>query len=270
VLANAMTAVKEITLPGYAERFAAAGFISLVFDYRFWGESDGEPRNHIVPYEMQQDIRNAITWLGDQPEVDLSRIGGWGISLGGGHMLYLATFDRRLKAVVATATAVDGLATSELQMGGREALHGVMFQIGQDRVARYKTGAPATYKTAWGKPGEDVLLPVQEAYDFYSEAQRTIAPNFENRITIQSMENMLEFNPDCAIRMASPTAVLIVHAEHDVIPVQLVRGAYERALEPKKLVVMDCKHTDLYDKEPWVTKSADEAIAWFRKYLPGA
>jgi len=143
----------------------------------------------------------------------------------------------------------------------------MMFQIGQDRVVRYKTGSPATYKTAWGKPGEDVLFPVEEAYDFYINAQRTTAPNFENRVTVQSMENLFEFNPDYAIHLASPTAVLIVHAEKDVIPLQLVRGVYERAQEPKKLVVMDCKHTDLYDKEPWVTKSASEAIEWFGKYL---
>ncbi len=266
VTANALTAVKEITLPGYAERFAAAGFVTLVFDYRFWGESEGEPRNQIIPYEMQQDLKNAITWLAEQPEVDADRIGGWGVSLGGAHMLYLSAFERRLKAVVATATSVNGIDTSEMMMG-KEAMQQMMLQLAQDRVMRYKTGAPATYKTAWGKFGEDVLFPVEEALDFYMNAKNTIAPNFENRVTVQSMENLNEYNPDFAIHMASPTAVLIVHAEHDVIPVELVRDVYERAEEPKKLVVKDCKHTDLYDKEPWITESSDEAIGWFRKYL---
>ncbi|HEX7022760.1 MAG TPA: alpha/beta hydrolase, partial [Trueperaceae bacterium] len=59
VMANAVTAIKEITLPEYAARFAAAGFVTLAFDYRCWGESDGEPRQHFVAYEQQQDIRNA-------------------------------------------------------------------------------------------------------------------------------------------------------------------------------------------------------------------
>lgn len=266
VMANAITAVKEITLPGYAERFAEAGFVSLVFDYRFWGESEGEPRNQIIPYEMHQDLRNAITWLSMQPEVDPDRIGGWGVSLGGAHMLHLATFERRLKAVVATATAVWMEPTAEKQMG-KEAFQAFLAQLGQDRVQRYKTGSLATYKTAWGKFGEDVLFPVEEALEFYMNAQRTIAPKFENRVTVQSMENLLQYNPDFAIHLASPTAVLIVHAEKDVIPVELVRGVYERALEPKKLVVYDCKHTDLYDKEPWITKSANEAIEWFKKYV---
>ncbi|MBI5958451.1 MAG: alpha/beta hydrolase, partial [Chloroflexi bacterium] len=63
VMANAISAIKEITLPGYAERFAAAGFVVLVFDYRHYGSSGGEPRNHLVPHDQQQDIRNAVTWL---------------------------------------------------------------------------------------------------------------------------------------------------------------------------------------------------------------
>jgi uncharacterized protein len=266
VTANALTAVKEITLPGYAERFAAAGFVTLVFDYRFWGESEGEPRNQIIPYEMQQDIRNAITWLAEQQEVNPELIGGWGVSLGGAHMLYLAAFDRRLKAVVVTATSVNGIASAEKMMG-KEFLLDVMTQLAQDRILRYKTGSLATYKTAWGKFGEDVLFPVEEAYDFYTKAQRTYAPNFENRVTVQSMENLNEYNPDFAIHLASPTALLIVHAEHDVIPVDLIHDLYERANEPKKLVVKDCKHTDLYNVEPWFIESSDEAIEWFKKYL---
>ena len=266
VLANALTAVKEITLPGYAERFAEAGFAALAIDYRFWGASAGEPRNQIIPYEMLQDVRNAITWLSMQPEVDPARIGGWGVSLGGGHMLYLASFDRRLKAVVATATAINSLSNWEKMMG-RQGVQGLLAQLGQDRVERYKTGSPATYKTAWGKMGQDALFMVDEAYEFYMNAKATFAPNFDNRATVQSFENLIEYNPDFAISLASPTAVLIVHAEKDVIPVELVRTVYDRALDPKKMVVYDCKHTDLYDKEPWITKSANEAIDWFKKYL---
>jgi fermentation-respiration switch protein FrsA (DUF1100 family) len=268
-MANALTAVKEITLPGYAERFAEAGFVALAIDYRFWGASAGEPRNQIIPYEMLQDIMNAITWLSMQPEVDPNRIGGWGVSLGGGHMLYLASFDRRLKAVVATATSINSL-PNWMKMMGRQGVQGLLAQLGQDRVERYKTGSPATYKTAWGKMGQDALFMVDEAYEFYTNAKATFAPNFENRATIQSFENLIEYNPDFAVHLASPTAILVVHAEKDVIPVELVRTVYERALEPKKLVVYDCKHTDLYDKEPWITKSANEAIDWYKKYLTAA
>lgn len=109
VTANPITAVKQIASPNYAERLAQAGFAALVFDYRGWGSSDGEPRNHVAPYEHVQDVKDAITWLQHQPEIDPERMGGLGISLGGAHMLYLATFDNRLDAVVAIATGINGI-----------------------------------------------------------------------------------------------------------------------------------------------------------------
>lgn len=267
VAANAFTSIKEITLPGYAERFANSGFVTLVFDYRNWGESDGEPRNHYDAFDQVQDVRNAITWLSLQSEVDPKRIGGWGISQGGAFMLHLAAFERRLKAVVATATGVGTDFRSIEDPQTIRNMQNVWAQFNLDRVERYKTDSQATYKQAWGKPGEDVLYPVEEAYNFYTEAKRTYAPAWENRTTVQSKENLFIYQVPIALNMASPTPVLIIHAERDVIPILLVRRVFETAREPKKLVVLDCLHTDLYNREPWFTMSSDEAIAWFKKYL---
>ncbi len=73
VLANGITMVKEMYISGYAEQFAAAGLAALVFDYRHLGASEGEPRQQIFPEEQQDDIRNGITFLADQPEVDGAR-----------------------------------------------------------------------------------------------------------------------------------------------------------------------------------------------------
>ena len=78
----------------------------LVFDFRFLGASDGNPRGQIIPHEQQEDYRNAITWMSLQPEVDADRIGVWGTSLAGGHVLHLAAFDRRIKAVVAQVPTI--------------------------------------------------------------------------------------------------------------------------------------------------------------------
>ena len=62
-------------LSSYAERFEAAGFMVLVFDFRFLGASDGNPRGRIISHEQQEDYRNAITWMSLRPEVDADRIG---------------------------------------------------------------------------------------------------------------------------------------------------------------------------------------------------
>ena len=100
VMATGFTGVKEAILPDFATRFVNAGFVTMVFDYRYFGDSEGEPRSQNFPLELVEDCRNAITWVSDQPEVDSQRIGIWGTSYGGGLVLYVGTYDRRVKAVV--------------------------------------------------------------------------------------------------------------------------------------------------------------------------
>ena len=65
VMGHGFTGVKEMGLADFAERFAAAGFVTLVFDYRYFGESEGEPRSQLFPIEQVEDFRNAVTWVSD-------------------------------------------------------------------------------------------------------------------------------------------------------------------------------------------------------------
>lgn len=263
VMANAIGAIKEITLPVYAERFAEAGFVALAFDVRHYGASDGEPRNHLDPNKQIQDVQNAITWLCAQPEVNPDQIGGWGISLGGVHMLAVGARDRRVKAVVSVAT---GLNMFEGFMG-REGLHGFSQMLNADRDRRFASGEAATYMPAVSMPDGGGMMAFPEAYEFYTEAMNTYAPTYENRITVESVENLTAYYGEAAVHLIAPTPLLMIHGEKDVIPVDAVRAVFERAEEPKKLVVWDCLHTDLYVRPPWCVQSANESIEWFNRYL---
>ena len=95
VMAHGFSAVKEMYLDSFAEVFAAAGLNVLVFDNRCFGASDGEPRQEIDPWAQVRDYRNAITYLNTMPEVDPGRIGIWGSSYSGGHVLVVGAIDRR-------------------------------------------------------------------------------------------------------------------------------------------------------------------------------
>jgi fermentation-respiration switch protein FrsA (DUF1100 family) len=108
VMAHGFSAVKEMYLYNFAEKFVEAGLVVLVFDYRYFGDSEGEPRGRLFPAEQHEDYRNAISWVSRRPEVDPDRIGVWGSSYSGGHVLHLAAFDRRIKAVVSQVPLVDG------------------------------------------------------------------------------------------------------------------------------------------------------------------
>ena len=94
-----------------AEAFAEAGFAVLLHDHRGFGDSGGEPRQDVNPWQQITDWRRAISYLQDRPEVDDNRVGLWGTSFAGGHAIVLGATDRRSKAVVAQVPTIDGYAS---------------------------------------------------------------------------------------------------------------------------------------------------------------
>ena len=106
VMAHGFSAVKEMYLDRFAEVFADAGLAALVFDNRNFGASDGEPRQEIDPIAQMRDYRHAITYALTLDGVDGNRVGAWGTSLAGGHVLVVGAIDRRVGCVVAQVPTI--------------------------------------------------------------------------------------------------------------------------------------------------------------------
>jgi len=263
VMANGLTAVKEF-FTQTPDRFVAAGFVTFVFDYRFFGDSEGEPRSQVFPLEMAEDCRNAITWVSQQPEVDPRRIGIWGTSYGGALVIWVGTFDKRVKAVVAQVPAITSPSLRRAMNPERWDRLGELLL--RDRIERYKTGA-VNYMKLVAPEGEPCYLPGKEAYDEYM-AFKEKAPNWRNQITLESLEKMREFDAASSIELMSPTALLLVLAEKESLgtPIDANRATYEKAGPPKDMIVLPVGHFEMY-REPWVSKALGAAINWFRQYL---
>jgi cephalosporin-C deacetylase-like acetyl esterase len=131
-MAHGYAGVKEHGLERLARAFTEAGFVVLVHDHRNFGSSDGAIRHDIDPWRQIADWRRAISLLESLPEVDADRIGVWGTSYAGGHVLVLAATDRRIRAVVAQVPTISSRAyaacrlmlsprwnTSSMTMSGR-------------------------------------------------------------------------------------------------------------------------------------------------------
>jgi len=261
VMANGFTGVKEQILPDFATQFVEAGFATLVFDYRYFGDSDGGPRSQNFPLELVEDIRNAITWVSDQPEVDSQRIGIWGTSYGGGLVLYVGTYDRRIKAVVSQVPYAPN--PEQRRARNPENYDNMSKILLRDRIQRYKTGV-VNYMKVVALEGESCVLPGREAYEAYMSDK---PPNWRNQVTLESLEKMREFDPVSMIHMMSPTALLFIPAEKDsFFPLDLVKAIYEKAGEPKAISGLPIKHFEMY-RGPWMSKAAGEAISWYRQYL---
>ncbi|WP_028930715.1 alpha/beta hydrolase [Pseudonocardia asaccharolytica] len=246
VMAHGFSAVKEMYLDSFAEVFAAAGLNVLVFDNRNFGASDGEPRYEIDPWAQVRDYRHAITYAGTLDDVDATRIGAWGSSYSGGHVLVLGAIDRRVKAVVAQVPLVSGsanlaeLVRADFRAGFRE-----LFDA--DRAARFAGDPPAMVPVVAEDLFAPSALPTPDSYQWFTETGKTRAPAWHNEVTLRTVEMLGEYEPGSYIARISPTPLLLIVAREDhLTPAHLAIDAFERAREPKRLVILPGGHFDAY------------------------
>jgi fermentation-respiration switch protein FrsA (DUF1100 family) len=142
-MAHGFSAVKEMYLDHFVEAFAQAGLASLVFDNRNFGASDGEPRQEIDPWQQVRDYRDAITYAETLPNTDGDRIGIWGSSYSGGHVLVVGAIDRRVKCVVSQVPLISGHGLAR-RLIRSDMIAGLARMFEDDRRAGY-TGKPPAY-----------------------------------------------------------------------------------------------------------------------------
>ena len=262
-MAHGYAGTKYHGIEPMAESFAEAGLLVLVHDHRGFGDSGGEPRQDVNPWQQITDWRRAISYLQDRPEVDENRVGLWGTSYAGGHAIVLGATDRRLKAVVAQVPTIDGYA-SGLRRVPPEAVAALEAQFAADDRAQLRGDAPATVGIVSDGSGKPAAYTAADAVSFY--LRPLPAGVWENKVTARSTRWARMYAPGDFIERVSPTPLLMVVADHDhVAPTDLQLKAYERALEPKRLVMIKSGHFDPYLAEFKTASGA--AIDWFRTHL---
>jgi fermentation-respiration switch protein FrsA (DUF1100 family) len=257
VLTGPFTGVKEQVTGSYAELLAAAGFATLAFDHRGFGESGGR-RQHEDSQGKLADLRAAVSALAAAAEVDPARIGLAGICLGGGYAIRAAAGDPRIRAVAGIAGGYNSPAAMAASMG-----------IGQYRSAlraaldRYDSYLPAVAPDAG-----DAAMGGEEPYAYYGTT-RSRSPHWRNEVTRGSLHSLMTFDALSAADLLADTPLLIIHGERDAYcSPALARAVYDRANGDKEIHWLDARlHTDLYDNQPYVSQAADAAAAFFHRVL---
>jgi hypothetical protein len=267
-MAHGIGLTKEMGLPQFAERFAQAGFVVSLFDYRYQGASEGEPRGQMLPTEQHEDFRNAITWTQLQSEVDPERIGLWGFSYSGGHVLHLAAFDPRVKAIVAQMPTVNAFLNSRRLTSPLE-LHELTKIVSQDRIKRYQTGE-VSYFPLVAPPGQPCFLATPDAFTWVESTKSASEGRWENRLTFESIEHCLYYEPIPHLEAIFPTPLCLITGEKDFLsPADLTADVHARAMEPKSLTILKGGHFDGFHGEGFEIASTT-ALRWFEKYLKQA
>ncbi|WP_109510026.1 alpha/beta hydrolase [Nocardioides speluncae] len=265
VLTGPLSGVKEQVAGLYAEKLAAAGFATLAFDHRNFGASAGEPRQHEDPHGKLHDLRDAVSFLRSQPEVDRDRIGCVGVCLGGGYALRAAAFDPRICALATVAGGYNDPRGMQAGMGdGYRSLLTAQLEATEDAVG------PAYLNAVDGGPHDGTVMQGEEPAAYYG-TERSASPGWVNQLTAASIYELVTVDLGGAGDFISPTPWLMVHGEADdyCTPDQ-ARAAFARAGSPKRDVWLPAKlHIDLYDVPEYVGPAVAEITTWFREHLSG-
>ena len=262
-MAHGYAGVKEHGIEPFAKAFAEAGFVVLLHDHRGFGASEGAPRQDVDPWRQIADWRRAISYLESLDVVDPKRIGLWGTSYAGGHAIVLGATERRLRCVVAQVPTISGFEQG-LRRIPPENVHLIEEMFAEDDRSQLRGEPPRRQAIVSADPAIAAAYRASDAIDFYMQPVPDGA--WENNVTVRSTRAARMYEPGHWIARVSPTPLLMVAATRDTITLtDLELAAYERALQPKRLVTLEGGHFDPYLGGFKASSSA--AVEWFRQHL---
>jgi len=238
-----------------AVAFAKAGYLAVTFDYRGWGASDGrliptgdvpkndgrepiqvevrELREVVDPLDQTTDLLNVIHWVQGEPLCDTSRIGLWGTSYSGGHVVYAAAVDQRVKAIVSQVPALD---------------------------SRWVTASDAEQKRTFS----DATLRAQGELGYPPPGAKEVG----NLKGAPLREKLLRYAPVDMVDQAPNCAMLFIIAENEELFDNREHAikAHDRAQGPKKIITIPgITHYGVYLQARQTCQEA--AIRWFDEQL---
>lgn len=272
VVATPGSSVKEQAGGNYARKLAAEGFVVLVFDPSYQGESGGLPRDLEDPGVRVEDIRCGLDFLVTQSFVDQDRIGLLGICAGGGYAVNAALTEHRFKAVGTVVGGNIGRAFREMQP--MPDVIRLLEAVGEQRTLETRGGAerrdpwiPDSLKEAEAAGITDVDM--LAAVHFYRESPYRHA-NSTNRVYFRSFGLLLGFDafhlvPDL---LAQPLQVIVGGRRG-------ITGSYEDgetlyALAPGEkdfFVIEGAGHYDMYHIPEYVDQAVAKLVSFYRKHL---
>jgi fermentation-respiration switch protein FrsA (DUF1100 family) len=253
VMAHGFSAVREQRLDAYAERFASAGLAVLLFDYRHFGASGGEPRQLLSIRRQLQDWEAAVATARALPGIDAGRIVLFGSSFSGGHVQTLAARDAAIAAAIAQAPFCDGLRNlPALGLG-----HALRLTVAGLRDAAGSVLGLEPYRIpAVGAPGSLAAMTTPDAVSGFANMNPATS-TWRNEVCARIALSIGAYRPGAkAARIRCP--ILYTIAGDDVVtPARFAQDAARRA--PRgEVKAYRCGHFDVYLPPLWDQVVADQ------------
>ncbi len=264
IMGNGFGGTKDTIMERYAVRFQEAGMAVLALDYRYFGESEGEPRQLFsIPYQLE-DYSAAIDYARSLKEIDPDKIALWGTSASGGYGLMIAAQDKKIACVCGQCPALDSKADGKLALK-REGMGFFLrlFVHAQRDMGRSRFGLSAHKIPIVGKPGSTAMIAAPGAFEGYSK----LAPkDFVNEVCARVLLRAHGYNPiDHAKDVQCPVLLQICEKDNLVsmssaLETARILGEYA---EVKQYPI---EHFDIYTGENF-EKAVSDQLGFFKKYL---
>lgn len=228
----------------FARALTPLGYVCLVFDYRGFGRSEGQP-GRLVPQEQCEDVRAAISFLETVPEVDPGAISLVGWALGGGVAIVTAADDLRVRCVVAVNAIGDGERSIRF-MHDDASFQELLGRIRADRRRRALEG-----RSELVDPFEIVRL--DSVTKGYVDAELYPEPGFGTKVSLESADFLMRFRPSSVVERIAPRPLLLIHGRENTLhSVDESHDLHAHAREPKRLVLLERSgHTEwMLDDHP--------------------
>jgi len=241
----------------YHEALTGAGFGVLIFDYRGFGDSEGE--KVLSPARQLQDLRNAVTYLTTRDDVDPDAIGVFGSGgTGGGNAVLLAVADPRVRAAVSQLPVADGRDWLHRMRSEHEWL-AFLADLEEDRRARVLHG-----KGRLVHPREEIMVPTPERRA--TRVKADVDDRIPTAVSLSAADEIVEYRPvDAAARLDKP--LLVIAVEDDATtPTDHAEAIYQAARGPRRLVMQ--RHTTHYAAyEQYGEQVTPEIVGWLDRFV---
>jgi fermentation-respiration switch protein FrsA (DUF1100 family) len=264
VMAHGIAGTRDSGLLPFAETFAEAGLDVLLFDYRCFGDSTGEPRQLALPPRHREDYVAAVGFARGLGGVDPERIVLWGTSWSGGHVVYVAAYDPRIAAIVSQTPDMDGART--LREVARYADWGQLARVTwegiKDAVGAAR-GRPPHMIPVVAPPGQVAAMASPDAETGYLSIA---GPTWRNEIPARAAVAENLNRPITRIELVA-CPILIQIADRDTIaPPPGARAAAWRAKGRVEVREYPSEHFDIYLGEERERAIADQ-LHFLRRHL---
>ena len=264
VMAHGWSGVREQRLDAYAERFAAAGLAVLLFDYRHFGASEGEPRDLLDIRRQLADWAAAVAFARSLPDIDPERIALWGSSFSGGHVLTTAARDHRIAAVVSQVPFIDGF-KNLIFAGPRQAL--MLTREGLRDLSAALLGRPPHMIASVGAPRSVAVMTSPDADAGFRALDPTVS-NWHNEATARVLLTVGAYRPGRKVGQIRAPVLYCVGDRDAVTPPGPAIDAAQRTphAELKRYPI---GHFDIYVGE-WFERAVVDQAEFFERTLRNA